>query len=186
MGGAGRWASAPLGLIASAFGPSRHFAPPHDLGRKPGIAEADGTAQRATLVARSGRFSLRVFDLRHRAVCFETIPSVISTSRTLIRCHHLHPIPVEQRFGTAPWVTPGASQQAVISDVFTSVTTVSLGAAAAKQGEHVIDIGCGTGDTLLAFARAATPFGRCVGVSISGLRCCEFARHRAPRRDLAT
>ena len=31
------------------------------------------------------------------------------------------------------------SQQAVISDVFTSVTSVSLGAAAAKRGERVID-----------------------------------------------
>jgi precorrin-6B methylase 2 len=31
---------------------------------------------------------------------------------------------------------------------FTSVTSVSFSAAAAKPGEHVIDIGC-TGDTLL-------------------------------------
>lgn len=78
------------------------------------------------------------------------------------------------------WVT----QQAVISDVFTSVTSVSLDAAAAKQGEHVIDIGCGTGDTLLAFARAVGPSGGALGVDVS-VPMLEFARHRAAEAGLA-
>lgn len=78
------------------------------------------------------------------------------------------------------WVT----QQAVISDVFTSVTSVSLGAASAKQGEHVIDIGCGTGDTLLAFARAVGPSGAALGVDVS-VPMLEFARHRAAEAGLA-
>ena len=76
------------------------------------------------------------------------------------------------------------SQQAVISDVFTSVTSVSLVAAAAKQGEHVIDIGCGTGDTLLAFARAVGPSGAALGVDVS-VPMLEFARHRAAEAGLA-
>ena len=76
------------------------------------------------------------------------------------------------------------SQQAVISDVFTSVTSVSLGAAAAKPGEHVIDIGCGTGDTLLAFARAVGPSGAALGVDVS-VPMLEFARHRAAEAGLA-
>ena len=76
------------------------------------------------------------------------------------------------------------SQQAVISDVFTSVTSVSLGAAAAKQGEHVIDIGCGTGDTLLAFAKAVGPSGAALGVDVS-VPMLEFARHRAAEAGLA-
>lgn len=59
------------------------------------------------------------------------------------------------------------SQQAVISDVFTAVTSLSLGAAAPKHGEHVIDIGCGTGDTLLAFARIVGPSGAVLGVDVS-------------------
>ena len=76
------------------------------------------------------------------------------------------------------------SQQAVISDVFTSVTSVSLVAAAAKQGEHVIDIGCGPGDTLLAFARAVGPSGDALGVDVS-VPMPEFARHRAAEAGLA-
>ena len=76
------------------------------------------------------------------------------------------------------------SQQAVISDVFTSVTSVSLVAAAAKQGEHVIDIGCGPGDTLLAFARAVGPSGDALGVDVS-VPMLEFARHRAAKAGLA-
>ena len=59
------------------------------------------------------------------------------------------------------------SQQAVISDVFTAVTSLSLGAAGPKRGEHVIDVGCGTGDTLLAFAKIVGPSGAVLGVDVS-------------------
>ena len=76
------------------------------------------------------------------------------------------------------------SQQAVISDVFTSVTSVSLDAAGVKPGEHVIDIGCGPGDTLLAFARAVGPSGDALGVDVS-VPMLEFARHRAADAGLA-
>ena len=78
------------------------------------------------------------------------------------------------------WVT----QQAVISDVFTSVTSVSLAAAAAQQGEHVIDIGCGTGDTLLALARSVGPSGGALGVDVS-VPMLEYAKHRASQAGLA-
>lgn len=70
------------------------------------------------------------------------------------------------------------SQQAVISDAFTSVTGVSLDAASVKPGEYVIDIGCGTGDTLLAFARLVGPSGAVLGVDVS-VPMLDFARHRA-------
>ena len=70
------------------------------------------------------------------------------------------------------------SQQAVISDVFTSVTSVSFKAAAAKPGEHVVDIGCGTGDTLLDFAKVVGPSGAALGVDVS-VPMLGFARHRA-------
>ncbi len=75
-------------------------------------------------------------------------------------------------------------QQAVISDVFTSVTRVSLAAAAAKQGEHGIDIGCGTGDTLLALARSVGPSGSVLGVDVS-VPMLDFAKHRASESGLA-
>ncbi|UPJ47408.1 class I SAM-dependent methyltransferase [Bradyrhizobium sp. 200] len=76
------------------------------------------------------------------------------------------------------------SQQAVISDVFTSVTSVSLDAAAAKPGEHVIDIGCGTGDTLLAFAKVVGPSGAVLGVDVS-VPMLDFAKHRAAEATLS-
>lgn len=75
------------------------------------------------------------------------------------------------------------SQQAVISDVFTSVTSVSLDAAAAKPGEHVIDIGCGTGDTLLAFGKVVGPSGAVLGVDVS-VPMLNFAKHRAAEATL--
>ena len=77
------------------------------------------------------------------------------------------------------------SQQAVISDVFTSITSVSLDAAAARLGEHVIDIGCGTGDTLLAFAKIVGPSGAVLGVDV--LAPCLTSPNIVPlRRHLAT
>jgi SAM-dependent methyltransferase len=76
------------------------------------------------------------------------------------------------------------AHQAVISDVFTTVTSVSMDAAAARQGEHVIDIGCGTGDTLLAFAKAVGPSGSALGVDVS-VPMLDLAKHRAAEAGLA-
>jgi SAM-dependent methyltransferase len=75
------------------------------------------------------------------------------------------------------------AQQAVISDVFASVTAVSLDAAAAKPGERVVDIGCGTGDTLLVFARVVGPSGAVLGVDVSE-PMLGFAKHRAAEAGL--
>jgi SAM-dependent methyltransferase len=44
---------------------------------------------------------------------------------------------------------------------------VGLAAAAPQHGEHVIDIGCGTGDTTAALARAVGLAGHVLGVDIS-------------------
>jgi SAM-dependent methyltransferase len=75
------------------------------------------------------------------------------------------------------------SQQGVISDVFTSVTSVSLDAARVQPGEHVIDIGCGTGDTVLTLARAVGQSGAVLGVDVS-VPMLDFARHRAVEAKL--
>jgi ubiquinone/menaquinone biosynthesis C-methylase UbiE len=92
------------------------------------------------------------------------------------------PAPTQNGRGAEFWnSTTGhawVSQQAAISDVFTSVTSVSLGAAAAKPGEHVVDIGCGTGDTLLEFAKVVGPSGAVLGVDVS-VPMLGFAKHRA-------
>ena len=98
------------------------------------------------------------------------------------------PVPTPNSRGVEFWnSTMGHSwvaQQAVISDVFTSVTSVSLDAAAAKAGEHVIDIGCGTGDTLLAFANVVGPSGAVLGVDVS-VPMLDFAKHRAAEAKLS-
>jgi SAM-dependent methyltransferase len=47
------------------------------------------------------------------------------------------------------------------------VTRLLLETAAPKPGEAVLDIGCGTGATSLAFAQAVAPDGRVVGLDVS-------------------
>ena len=64
---------------------------------------------------------------------------------------------------THRWVT----EQAQIDRLFAGVTEAALAAAAPKPGEHVLDIGCGTGTTLLRLAAAVGPSGRALGVDIS-------------------
>lgn len=98
------------------------------------------------------------------------------------------PAPTQSPRGAEFWnSTMGhswVSQQAVISDVFTSVTSVSLDAAAAKPGEHVIDIGCGTGDTLLAFAEVVGSSGAVLGVDVS-VPMLDLAKHRVAEATLS-
>lgn len=88
------------------------------------------------------------------------------------------PYPRGAEFWNSTMGRAWVSQQAVISDVFTSVTKVSLGAAAAEPGDHVVDVGCGTGDTLLEFAKAVGPSGAVLGVDVS-VPMLGFAQHRA-------
>src|SRR5580692_9070825 len=64
---------------------------------------------------------------------------------------------------TRRWVT----EQARIDRLFAGVTDAALAAAAPKPGEHALDIGCGTGTTLLRLADAVGPSGRVLGVDIS-------------------
>src|SRR4051812_64586 len=88
------------------------------------------------------------------------------------------PNPRGADFWNGPMGRAWVSHQAIISDVLTSVTSLSFDAAAPKSGEYVIDIGCGTGDTLLELARLVGPRGAALGVDVS-VPMVDLARHRA-------
>ena len=64
---------------------------------------------------------------------------------------------------TRRWVT----EQARIDRLFAGVTEAALAAAAPRPGESVLDIGCGTGTTLLRLAEAIGSGGRVLGIDIS-------------------
>jgi ubiquinone/menaquinone biosynthesis C-methylase UbiE len=64
---------------------------------------------------------------------------------------------------TRRWVT----EQTRIDRLMAEVTEAALAAAAPKNGEYVLDIGCGTGTTVLRLADAAGPTGKVLGVDIS-------------------
>ena len=64
---------------------------------------------------------------------------------------------------TRRWVT----EQARIDQLMADLTEAALAAAAPKQGERVLDVGCGTGTTVLRLAEAVGPSGRVLGVDIS-------------------
>ncbi len=60
----------------------------------------------------------------------------------------------------------------------------ALAAAAPKPGEHVLDIGCGTGATTAEIARAVGPQGRVLGVDISEGLVGVAQAQKLAKRDL--
>lgn len=60
-----------------------------------------------------------------------------------------------------------ASQQAVQDTIFIPVTELLIEHAKPQPGERVIDVGCGCGDTSIAFGRRVGASGHVLGVDIS-------------------
>jgi ubiquinone/menaquinone biosynthesis C-methylase UbiE len=61
------------------------------------------------------------------------------------------------------WVERQEQQDALLSPI----TAALLTRAAARPGEHVIDIGCGCGETTIALGRRVLPGGGVIGIDIS-------------------
>ena len=73
-----------------------------------------------------------------------------------------------------------AQRQAAQDIVLGPVADLVIDRAKLKPGERVIDIGCGSGATTIAFAREVAPSGHVLGVDISG-PMLERARQSAPK-----
>ena len=73
-----------------------------------------------------------------------------------------------------------AQRQAAQDIVLGPVADLVIDRAKLKPGERVIDVGCGSGATTMAFAREVAPSGHVLGVDISG-PMLERARQSAPK-----
>jgi len=60
-----------------------------------------------------------------------------------------------------------AHKHAVMDDFFQEITARLLAFAAPRPGEHAIDIGCGSGTTVLALGDAVGPAGQVLGVDVA-------------------
>ena len=73
-----------------------------------------------------------------------------------------------------------AERQAAQDVLLKPVADLVIDRAKLKPGERVIDVGCGSGATAIAFARKVAPSGHVLGVDISG-PMLERARQSAPK-----
>lgn len=74
--------------------------------------------------------------------------------------------------------------QEYIDAMFAPLTTLALDAAAPATGEHVVDVGCGCGASVLELARRVGPNGRVLGVDVSQPMAAR-ARERIAAASLA-
>jgi SAM-dependent methyltransferase len=84
----------------------------------------------------------------------------------------------------AYWNGPGgqrwASRQAAQDILLAPVADILIDRAGPKAGERILDVGCGSGATTIAFARKVGPSGHVLGVDVSG-PMLERARQSAPK-----
>ena len=72
-----------------------------------------------------------------------------------------------------------ARLQVRLDALFAPISAAAVAAAAPRRGDHVLDIGCGCGATVLALAEAVGSLGRVTGVDISAPMLAVAARRLA-------
>ncbi len=73
----------------------------------------------------------------------------------------------QKTFWTAQTGPKWVAHQADLDTLHGGVSALLADAAAVRAGDHVLDIGCGTGDTSFAVAQIVGPTGRVVGADVS-------------------
>ena len=86
--------------------------------------------------------------------------------------------------GGRHWVERQQSQDIVLAPILQAM----LERAQLRQGEHVVDIGCGTGASSIALAERAGPSGHVLGIDVSAPMLARAAERlpretRSRRRD---
>src|SRR5262245_24561733 len=81
--------------------------------------------------------------------------------------HNSSPNQRETQYWNSAATRPWAESHALVDRLFAALTRVVLQTAAPQPGEHVIDIGCGSGTTVLALAQQVGPGGRVFGADVS-------------------
>jgi len=79
-----------------------------------------------------------------------------------------------------PWLEAAPGLEASFQEVFKAL----FDAAELKSGEHVLDVGCGTGPTLLTAAEAVGETGRLVGIDVAPPLVARAAERVPSRVDL--
>jgi SAM-dependent methyltransferase len=79
---------------------------------------------------------------------------------------------------TRPWST----QYEAIDRLFQDITQAALDAAEARPGERVLDVGCGSGTTVLELASRVEPTGQVLGIDVSQQSVTQAKRRIAEAR----
>jgi SAM-dependent methyltransferase len=77
------------------------------------------------------------------------------------------PSNAQAEYWNSPAARSWAEQHELQDRALASLTTVALDLATPQRGEHVLDIGCGSGTTVLALAARVGPRGHVLGADIS-------------------
>ena len=81
--------------------------------------------------------------------------------------------------GGRRWVERQQSQDIVLGPILQA----TLERAQLRQGERVVDIGCGTGASSIALAERVGPSGQVLGIDVSAPMLARAAERRAPRSN---